>query len=122
MASQEKAQAAFNRIQELGGHGVWESDMVVISLDSTSITDEDLTVFNDFDFVEVLSMSNTQITDAGLAHLKKLGKLKTLTMIDTKVTPDGVADLRTTLPHAEINTVRETTAGKTNPFTGEPIE
>ena len=59
--SQEKSEAAFNRIQELGGDGVWDADMVAITMDGTDITDDDLAMFEDCDFVQILGLSNTKI-------------------------------------------------------------
>jgi len=119
--SQEKAQAAFDRIHELGGGGVWESDMVAISLDGASITDDDLALFADFTVVEILSLSDTPITDAGLPHLYHLDRLETLSLVGTNVTSDGVAKLQAALPNAEISTV-PTPKGAINPFTGEPLD
>jgi hypothetical protein len=70
---QEKAQAAWDRIEALGGHGVWESDMVVVSFGKTKVTDEDLALFQDFPFVQILDLSDTIISDEGLAQLGVAG-------------------------------------------------
>ncbi len=118
--SQEKSQAAFDRVHELGGNGVWESDMIVISLNGTDITDDDLALFDDFNFVEILSLSDTKITDAGLAHLNQLDRLETLTLVNTNVTEHGVAALRAALPNTKF--VTEQILNDTiNPFTGKPL-
>lgn len=69
--SQEKSQAAFDRVHELGGHGVWESDCVVISLDNTDVTDNDLALFNDFNFVEVLSLRGYPETFVGFFRVTR---------------------------------------------------
>lgn len=116
--SQKRSEAAFERIHELGGGGVWESDMVAISLDGTNIADDDLELFKDFDFVEILGLSDTKITDAGLVHLEQLTRLQTLALVNTKVTSAGVAKLRAALPNADIVTEPPPT-NSTNPFTGE---
>ncbi len=46
-----KAHAAWDRIEVLGGIGVWDGSMVVVSLAGTGITDEDLSLFRDFPYV-----------------------------------------------------------------------
>jgi hypothetical protein len=109
--SQERSQAVFERVRALGGIGVCEGDMVVISLDGTGVTDDDLAMFGDCNFVEILVLSNTNITDAGLVRLQHLGRLDTLMLINTNVTEAGVAALRAALPntHIETETIRNDT-------------
>ena len=119
--SQEKSQAAFDRVHELGGNGVWESDMVVISLEGTGVTDGDLSLFSDFDFVEILSLSDTHISDAGLVYLKQLHRLGKLTLVNTNVTEQGVAELRAALPDANIET-EPLPEDAINLFTGKPFD
>jgi hypothetical protein len=70
--SQRKAQAAWDRIEALGGHGVWERELVIVSLADTAITDDDLALFRDFPFVQTLDLSHTTIGDSGLLHLAGL--------------------------------------------------
>jgi len=119
-SSRERSEAAFERILALGGSGVWESDMVVVSLEGTAVTDDDLALFEDFDFVQILSLADTQITDAGLVHLEKLVKLDSLILVNTKVTEVGLARLRDVLPDVTIDT-EPVPEGTINPFTGKPI-
>jgi hypothetical protein len=49
-----RAQAAWEHIEALGGHGVCEPDMVVVSLSGTAIRDDDLALFREFPFVQIL--------------------------------------------------------------------
>ncbi len=60
--SQKQAEAAWERLMALGASGVWEPDMVVVSLSDTAINDNDLQVFRDFPYVEILDLSRTQVT------------------------------------------------------------
>src|SRR5262245_33644374 len=91
---QRNAQAAWDRIIGLGGHGVWEAETVIVSLADTTIRDEDLTLFNDFPFVQILDLSRTGIGDAGLALLSGLQSLEHLIVIDTKITEPALQAYR----------------------------
>ncbi|PHS00949.1 MAG: hypothetical protein COA78_23200 [Blastopirellula sp.] len=117
---QEKSQAAFDRFHELGGSGVWESDMVVISLEGTSISDDDLALFEDFNFVQILTLNDTQITDAGLSHLEQLTQLESLSLVNTQATEAGISKLKVVLPTVTIET-EPTSEDTVNPFTGKPF-
>jgi hypothetical protein len=88
-----RARAAWDRIQALGGHGVWEPDMVVVALGRTAVTDEDLSLFRDFPYAQILDLSHTGIGDAGLAHLAGLDALEGLDLSHTGVGDAGLAYL-----------------------------
>jgi hypothetical protein len=139
-----RARSAWARIEALGGHGVWEPDMCVVSLASTAVTDEDLSLFHDFPYVHILDLSHTGlgnaglvhlaglvvlegldlshtgIGDAGLAHLARLEALKGLTVIATKISDTSLDAFRRTRPSVRITT-EPPTKGALNPFTGKPM-
>ncbi|MFL5330140.1 MAG: hypothetical protein ACJ8C4_14660 [Gemmataceae bacterium] len=112
--------AAWGRIQALGGNGVWESDMVVVVLEGTSITDADLALFHDFPRVQSLDLSNTEITDGGLTYLSNLPSLETLIVINTKISPAGLDEFRRSHPSVNVTTAHPP-KGTINPFTGQPL-
>ena len=64
-ANQRKAQAAWERIEALGGHGVWDGEMCVVCLSNTGVTDEELSLFGDFPYVQILDLSHTGVGDNG---------------------------------------------------------
>ena len=115
----ERAQAAWDRFQALGGHGVWEADMVVVALGRTAMTDEDLSLFRDFPYVQILDLSHTGVGDAGLAHLAGLEALKRLTVIDTKISDAALDEFRRARPSVRITT-EPPPKGAIDPFTGKP--
>jgi hypothetical protein len=118
--TQKKAHAAWDRIEALGGHGVWESDMVVVSFGETKVSDEDLALFRDFPFVQVLDLSDTGISDEGLAHLEHLAALEELIVINTKISEEALKDFQRTKPAVKI-TKEPPPEGTINPFTGKPF-
>ena len=142
-ANDRRARAAWARIEALGGHGVWEPDMCVVSLARTAVTDEDLSLFRDFPYVHILDLSHTAIGDAGLihldglmalegldlsrtrtgdaglAHLARLAALQELTVIDTKISDAGLDAFRRARPAVRITT-EPPPKGAINPFTGKP--
>ena len=81
----DDAKDAWARIESLGGHGVWEADMVVVSLKETGIVDDDLSLFSDFPVVHILDLSSNPLTDDALSHLEGLISLESLTLIDTQI-------------------------------------
>jgi hypothetical protein len=117
--SQRKAQAAWERIESLGGHGVWERDMVVVSLADTGVTDEGLSLFRDFPGVQILDLSRTAVGDSGLAHLAGLDALEELIVIETRISAPALDEFRRARPAARITT-RPPTEGAPNPFTAGP--
>jgi hypothetical protein len=118
--SQRKAQAAWNRIEALGGHGVWERELVIVSLADTAVTDDDLSLFGDFPFVQTLDLSNTAVGDRGLVHLAGLRALEELIVIDTGISGPGLKAFQR--EHPTVRVVTEMPPkGTVNPFTGEPI-
>ena len=142
-ARDRKARAAWARIEAIGGHGVWEPDMCVVSLARTAVTDEDLSLFHDFPYVQILDLSHTGISDAGLmhlaglvalegfdlshtrvgdaglAHLVRLETLKGLTVIDTRIGDAALDAFRRARPSVRITT-EPPPKGALNPFTGKP--
>jgi hypothetical protein len=118
--SQQKAQAAWDRIEALGGHGVWDADVVVVSLANTALTDDDLALFRDFPFVRTLDLSHTGVGDGGLAHLSGLPALEELIVVGTKMSPTALKAFRREHPTVKVTT-KPPPKGTVNPFTGEPF-
>lgn len=118
--SQKKAQAAWDRIEALGGSGVWEREIVMVSLANTAVTDDDLALFRDFPFVQWLDLSGTGVTGPGLAHLAGASDLDTLIIVGTKITRAALTAFREAHPNVEVVTKRRKKGG-VNPFTGEPL-
>jgi hypothetical protein len=143
-AKADRARAAWDRIQALGGHGVWEPDMVVVALGRTAVTDKDLSLFRDFPYVQILDLSHTGIGDAGLAHLAGLEallgldlshtgvgdaglahlaglkSLEDLTVVDTKISIVALDAFRRAHPSVRI-VAEPPPQGAKNPFTGKPF-
>jgi hypothetical protein len=144
LAKADRARAAWDRILALGGHGVWEPDMVVVALGRTAVTDEYLSLFRDFPYVRILDLSHTGIGhaglvnlaglealegldlshtgvgDAGLAHLAGLKALEGLTVVDTKISDAALDAFRRAHPSVGIVT-EPPSQGAINPFTGRPF-
>ena len=117
--TQRKAQAAWDRLMALGGHGVWDGHMVLVSLADTAVTDDDLAVFRDFPFVQVLDLSRTAVSGPGLAHLDGATVLVELIVVGTKLSRPALAAFRRAHPAAKVVT-KPPPKGAVNPFTGEP--
>jgi hypothetical protein len=117
---QKKAQAAWDRIEALGGHGVWESDMVVVSFGKAKVTDEDMTLFRDFPFVQMLDISDTSIGDEGLAQLGDLPALEELIVTNSKISKKALKAFQRAHPDVKITT-GPPPKGTINPFTGKPM-
>ncbi len=115
-----KAYDAWNRLEALGGHGVWDGSMVVVSLVGTGITDEDLSLFRDFPYVQVLDLSHTDVSDDGLIHLAGLRLLEELSVVDTKISGPALARFRREHPDVKVTT-EPAPKGTINPFTGKPM-
>lgn len=113
---QERAQAAWKRIEALGGHGVWESDMVVVSLAGTGVTDNDLMLFADFRAVQILDLSNNPLTDDCLRYLNHLEALDSLVLVGTKVSPAAVEQFKSTHPTVDVR-IEAMPKDTINPFT-----
>lgn len=118
--NQERAQAAWARIEKLGGHGVWEPDIIVVSLVGARVNDDDLAFLADLPFVNILSLSDNALTDACLVHLETLKSLESLVLTGTSISPEAISQFR--LRHPNVN-VRDTRLPKEtiNPWTGKPI-
>jgi hypothetical protein len=119
-ADQHKAQAAWDRIEVLGGLGVWERELVVVSFANSGVTDEDLSVFRDFPYIQVLDLSHTKIGDNGLHHLAHLPALEELILVDTTISEQALAAFRRDHPSVRVNT-EPVPKGSINPFTGKPF-
>src|SRR5262249_7409220 len=61
-------------------------EVVVLSLKSTEIQDDDLRNVGKLKSLEVLDLESTKITDAGIAHLASLKNLRYLSIGGTKIT------------------------------------
>jgi len=118
--SHSKAQDAWNRMVALGGTGVWDGAMVVMSFSGTPITDDDLAVFDDFPSIQVLDLSNTAIGDNGLARLPALPSLEELIVINTKISNAAIKAFQAKHPAANVTT-KPPPKDAINPFTGKPI-
>src|SRR5262249_16430373 len=119
-ANQRKARGAWDRIEALGGSGVWERDMVCVSLADTEVTDEELSLFRDFPYVQILDLSRTSVGDAGLAYLTGLRSLTALIVVDTRLSPAALEAFRHAHPSVVITTEADR-KGAVNPFTGQPF-
>lgn len=117
---EHEAQAAWDRIEALGGHGVWEQDMVVVSLASTAVTNDDLSLFVSFPHVQTLDLSGTAVSDAGLDLLARLPALEALIVVETRISEGAIERFRSRHPTVNVTTRRRTKATR-NPFTGEPL-
>lgn len=117
----QKAEAAWEHLMALGGSGVWENNMVVVSLAETAVTDDDLKVFRDFPMVEILDLSRAGISGRGLAHLDGATSLKDLILVGTKIDKSFLAGFRRRHPKVKVVT-EPPLKGRINPFTGQPLQ
>ncbi len=118
--SQRKSQAAWDRIEALGGHGVWEREMVVVCLADTRVTDDDLELFRDFPFVQTLDLSRTAVGDQGLVHLAGLQALERLIIVGCKISRPALEKFHR--DHPSVAVISEPLPKKAvNPFTGKPF-
>jgi hypothetical protein len=87
-------------------------DVILVRLNSTSVTDVSLAHLTDLSSLEDLGLRGTRVTDAGLADLKGL-KLRALWLDDTQVTDAGLAHLSglTTLEFLSLKKTPVTDAG-----------
>jgi hypothetical protein len=115
-----EAQAAWERIEALGGHGVWEPDMVVVSLAGTGVKDDDLKLFESFPHVQVLDLSDTAVSDNGLSHLAKLRVLEELVVVNTQISNGSIELFRSSHPTIKVTT-EPPMKHAINPFTGKPL-
>lgn len=116
----KKAEAAWDRILALGGDGVWERDTVVVSLGNSKVRDADLSLFQDFPFVQILVLSGTKITDDGLAQLGDLPALEEIVLTKTKVSAKAIKEFQRAHPSAKVTT-KPPPKSAINPFTGKPF-
>src|SRR4051812_2804623 len=115
-----EAQTAWERIEALGGHGVWEPDMVVVSLAGTDVTDDDLKLFENFPHVQVLDLSRTAVSDHGLSHLAKLPALEELIVVNTQISEGSIELFRHSHPTVKVTT-QPPPKHAINPFTRKPF-
>jgi hypothetical protein len=118
--SDREAQAAWARIEALGGDGVWDGSTVSVSLAGTGITDDDLKLFDDFPYVEILSLNDTQVGDVGLDRLARIPALESLFIVNTRVSEEGIERFRRRRPEVKVRTEPSPKA-KINPFTRKPL-
>jgi hypothetical protein len=64
--------------------------------------DAELAAMNVLSDLEVLDLAHSEVTDEGLEHVAKFGKLRVVDLRSTKVTPEGVTQLRNVLPQCKI--------------------
>jgi hypothetical protein len=115
-----KAQAAWARIEALGGHRVWDCKLVVVSFSDSEVTHADLTLFQDFPYVQILDLSRTKISDKGLSHLEGLHALEELIVTDTKISAKALKGFQQSHPLVKV-TKGPPLKGTINPFTGKPF-
>ncbi|MEZ6069788.1 MAG: hypothetical protein R3C10_05805 [Pirellulales bacterium] len=118
--SAQAAREAWTRIESLGGHGVWDNDMVVVSLKNTGISDDDLALFKDLPQVQILDISSNAVTDEALTHLEGLNSLESLIVVDTRITNAALAAYRKAHPNVEVHS-EPVPPNTINPFTGKPF-
>jgi hypothetical protein len=117
---QHEARIAWERIEALGGHGVWGPDMVVVSLAGTGVTNDDLKLFESFPHIQVLDLSRTAVGDHGLSHLAKLPALEELIVVDTQISEGAIERFRSSHPTVKVTT-QPRPKHTINPFTGKPL-
>lgn len=119
---QQKAQAAWDRIEALGGHGVWDDNVVYVILAGTEVTDKDMAIFRDFPFVQLLDLSHTRVGDGALDYLDGLKALETLIVVGAQMTGSALEAFRRAHPHITVTEKKERPPqGAINPFTGKPF-
>jgi Leucine-rich repeat (LRR) protein len=101
---QTRAEALASWAQSRGGwasndfkaFGITQPDpagTAFVDLESTGISDSDLSQLSEFGPVYGLSLSGTKVTDAGLAHFARLLSLQSLNLDRTQITDSGLAHL-----------------------------
>ena len=118
--SNDEARAAWARIEGLGGRGVWDADMVVVSFADTDLTDADLEILGHFPFVQILDLSGTAVTDRGLDHLREIPALEELIVTNTRMSEGAIEAFRASHPAVKVTTQPRPGRGA-NPFIGEPF-
>jgi hypothetical protein len=89
--AQQRILSSLERLQP----GVVSSggDVVVLSLKSSEIRDEDLRHVGQLSSLEQLDLEYTKITDAGMHHLEGLKKLRYLSMGGTRISDDAMRSI-----------------------------
>src|SRR5947209_4149679 len=103
-ANQRKAQAAWDRIQDLGGHGVWESEACLVHPAGTKVTDDDRVLFRYVPFLQLLDLRHSHIGDARLAHLAGMKALEDLIIVDANISEAAVEAFRREHPSVKVST------------------
>jgi hypothetical protein len=119
-SNREKDQVAWDRIESLGGNGVWDGNLVAVSLAGTGVTDDDLSLFLDFPRVQILDLSDTAVGDRGMEYLAGLKALELLVIVNTKISQSAIKSFRGEHPSLKIVT-KPSTKNTINPFTGKPF-
>ena len=73
-----------------------------LSIQGSSITDDDLAKLVDLKHMEDLHLTGTNFSDAGLVHLARLEKLDSMLISNTRITANGLKRLREALPYCAI--------------------
>jgi hypothetical protein len=87
-------------IQKLGGSVSPdpETGMLIVHLEDTAVTDEDLRLVAALPGLRRLSLDRTGITDGGIQHLERSADLKEVSLYQTNVTEAGAEKLRRARP------------------------
>jgi len=94
--------------------------MVVVSFGKSKVKDEDLSLFQDFPFVQILDLSDTKISADGLAQLGELPALEELIVTNTKISAKALKEFQRAHPTVKVTTWPPP-IGTINPFTGKPF-
>jgi hypothetical protein len=73
-----------------------------LDLRASGISDAGLLIIQELPQLENLNLASTGVTDAGLEHLEKFRHLKSVNLTGAKVTKDGVEKLQKALPNCVI--------------------
>lgn len=103
-----------NQLKKLGATVFEKNHQVVeVSANRSSITDEDLALLSEFRSMTDLSLEQTKIGDAGMAQLGNLQRLEWLNLYRTKVSDTGLTSISrlSRLEHLPIGETDVTDAG-----------
>ena len=80
------------------------SNLIVLALDSTKVSDAGLAVLRKFPKLQTLSLHNTRVTDAALADITQCKNLSEIDLSLTEITDAGLAKLEalTNLQHVQV--------------------
>jgi hypothetical protein len=70
-----------------------DSEGLVVCLNDTDVTDDDLEVLRGLRYLDSVKLRNTNITDVGVRHMAQISALIQLDLENTKITDEGSASL-----------------------------